>query len=325
MTTSGCPCDAKTPASEAPVVWLVISSFRNDREIASTLEAIQSLPQRLFDRILVVDSLGTGEIPALIERRCWQNVIYRSYDRNLGSAGNLAERLRLAAEAGADFAYALNHDGCVQPEVVLSLLKHVRSFEPIGALYPLSRLESVGAYNLTGSREVPLPAKLVHDKPTDKIIEAFWSSSNGALYAMAPVRSGLLPWSELWMGWEDLEYGWSLTDHGYRQAIACDALFDDSYEYARHDSLAGSYRVVNKPAWMTYYLIRNLILVTRRRRLSVRFVAVVILRMFLECVTIILFRPSKWVRLRILARGVIDGLQNRTGKWILPADPVSTP
>jgi rhamnosyltransferase len=325
MTTANRPCETQVPASNTLVVWLVISSFRNDREVATTLESVQNLPQRLFDRILVVDSLGTGEIPALIERRCWQNVIYRSYDRNLGSAGNLAERLRLAAEAGADFAYALNHDSCLQADVVCSLLKHVRSLERVGAVYPLSYFKSAAAYNVTGTRELPLPAKLIRDKPTDEIIEAFWSSSNGALYAMEPVRSGLLPWSELWMGWEDLEYGWSLTDHGYHQAIACDVLFHDSYEYARHDPLAGSYRVVNKPAWTTYYLIRNLILVTRRRRLSVQFAAVVIMRLFLECFTILLFRPNKRTRLRILIRGVIDGLRNRTGKWIMPVDPVMAP
>ena len=62
------------------------------------------------------------------------------------------------------------------------------------------------------------------------------------------------------MGWEDPEYGVSLTDHGYHQVIACDVIFDDSYEYAHPRPVGGSYRVVNKPAWTTYYLIRNLIL-----------------------------------------------------------------
>ena len=81
---------------------------------------------------------------------------------------------------------------CNQMLFVL-LLKHVRSLEGIGAMYPLSYLTSAGAYNVTGIRETSSPSETDSDKPTDEIIEAFWSSSNGALYAMEPVRSGLLP------------------------------------------------------------------------------------------------------------------------------------
>ena len=315
------PCEAQILASEAPVVWLVISSFRNDREVATTLERVENLPQRLFDRILVVDSFGTGEIPELIDRRCWRNVIYRSYDRNLGSAGNLAERLRLAAGAGADFAYALNHDGYVQPDVVCRLLKHARSLERIGALYPLSHLKSVGAYNMTGVRAIPLPAKLVGEKPTGGIIEAFWSSSNGALYAMEPIRSGLLPRSELWMGWEDLDYGLRLNNQGYLQVIALDAVFEDNYEYVPIDTPTGHYRIVDKPAWITYYMIRNLILIARWARPFLIFPSVVAMRVVLESLVILFFRHDKRTRFRYLVRGVIDGLRNRTGKWILPLDP----
>src|SRR5437016_2148413 len=125
--------EASTLRSRSPVVWLVISSFRNDREIMTLLEHVQNLPLRIFDCILIVDSLGTGEVPGAVARRGWQNILYRSYDRNLGSAGNLAERLRLAAEAGADFAYALNHDGHVQPHVFRCLLNHAIHLHRVGA------------------------------------------------------------------------------------------------------------------------------------------------------------------------------------------------
>jgi GT2 family glycosyltransferase len=309
--------------NQSPVVWLVVSSFCNDPEITRLLEDVQNLPARLFDRVLVIDSLGTGAVPTLIARRGWQNVSYHSYGRNLGSAGNLALRLQLAAEGGADFAYALNHDGQVHPEVVRCLLKHAIRLHRVGAVYPISYLRSAAAYNLTGTRELPLPAKLVEQKPQRELIEAYWSSSNGALYALEPVRHGVLPWPELWMGWEDLEYGWRLADHGYRQAIACDAVFDDNYEYAVRVSLVRKFRVVSKPAWTTYYMSRNLLLITRRTRPLLKFEVIVILRILLESALILLVRPDKRARLRCLVRGVIDGLRNRTGKWILPRDPVS--
>jgi GT2 family glycosyltransferase len=316
---------ASIVVSKSPVVWLVVSSFRHDREIATMLEQVQNLPVRLFDSILIVDSLGTGEVPAAVARHGWQNVIYRSYDRNLGSAGNLAERLRLAAEAGADFAYALNHDAHVQPHVFRCLLNQAIHLDRVGAVYPIAYLSSAAAYNLTGRCELPISAKLVSHRPACPLMDVYWSSSNGALYALEPVRAGLLPRAELWMGWEDLEYGWRLADHGYRQIIACDAVFDDNYEYTCKATPLGTVRIVNKAPWMTYYSVRNLILIVRRARPLMKCGVIVGLRIVLELLLILFYRPAKRLRLRCLLRGIIDGLKKRTGKWILPPDSATTP
>ncbi len=323
MNTVTEPSNLLDARSRAPVVWLVVSSFRNDREIETILEEVHAVAASFFERILIVDSLGTGKIPEFIARRGWQEVIYHSYDRNLGSAGNLAERLRLAAEGGADFAYALNHDGKLQPGVVECLLRHAVSVPRIGAVYPLAYMSSAGGYNITGMRQLPLPAKLTRQKPERDLIDVYWSSSNGALYALEPVRSGLLPMAELWMGWEDLEYGWRLADHGYRQVIACDASFADSYEYVSKSTPMGSYHIVRKPPWTTYYMIRNLVLITRRTRPSLMFAAIVAMRVVLEALMICFIRPDKRARFRCWARGIIDGLQNRAGKWVLPRDPAT--
>jgi len=307
----------------SPVVWLVVSSFRNDQQIVTILERVHGLHVRLFDCVLVVDSLGTGQIPAAIAHRGWKHVIYRCYDRNLGSAGNLAERLRIAAEGGADFAYALNHDGNLQPQVFDCLLNHAIHLDRVGAVYPIAYFRGAAAYNLTGTRELPISARFVNQRPPCSLMDAYWSSSNGALYALEPVRAGLLPCADLWMGWEDLEYGWRLMDHGYRQVIACDALFDDNYEYIRNSAELDGIRIVNKPSWLTYYSVRNLILIVRRARPVMKFEVLVGIRIILESLLIFLFRPTKRARLRFLLQGVADGLKNRTGKWVLPPD--STP
>lgn len=310
---------------KAPIVWLAISSFRNDPEIARKLEDVQRAPRQLFDHILVVDSMGTGAIPALIAKLGWCNVTYRSYDCNLGAAGNLRERLRIATEAGADFVYALNHDGPLIPDVIHCLLDEALRLNRIGAVYPLSYLTSASAYNITGSRKLPLPAKLVRDKPSSDFIEAFWSSCNGALYSTEPVSCGVLPDSGLWHGWEDLDYGLRLNNKGYRQVIVCAAVFEDNYEYAHVNTPTGHRRVVDKPSWITYYTIRNLILIARWAGPFVVFPSVVALRVVLECLVILFFRFDKRRRFRYLIRGVIDGLRNQTGKWIMPVDPVSAP
>ncbi len=299
-------------SQQACKVWLVISSYRNDTEVMRILDQVQGLSPTMaekvsFDRILVVDSQGTGAVPALLADRGWDHVIYRSYPRNLGSGANLCERLRIASEGGADYAYALNHDGNFDPEVLRALLQAARSLKNPGAVYPLSYLSTTKRFNLTGTRELPLPAKLVPAPPSAPLIDVFWSSSNGALYSMAPVRNGIFPWPAMWMGWEDLEYGWRLADHGYRQVIVSEAIYRDNYEY-KQTWLA---RTIDKPAWRTYYSFRNLVLAVRRSRNRPVFHTVVLYRALVELALIGLVRDSKFTRLRHLCRGVWDGFTER--------------
>src|SRR5260370_8359096 len=147
------------------ITWLVISAYRNDEHILRILDQVDGYHPHLFERILIVDSEGTGIIPRVLEDPRWAKVIYRSYEKNLGSGANLCERLRTAAEGGADYAYALNHDGCFDPKVVPSLLKTAGSIENLGAGYPLSYLSAAAFYNVTGTLALSLPSNLLATPP----------------------------------------------------------------------------------------------------------------------------------------------------------------
>src|SRR5713226_9005429 len=290
------PDAADAPTESRPVVWLVISSYRNDQEILRILEQVHLHEEKIFDRILVVDSQGTGEIPRRVAQRGWEDVTYRSYDINLGSGANLRERLRLAAEGGADYAYAINHDASLDFGVVTALVEAAQPIHNLGAAYPLAYFSSAGRYNLTGTHELPLSRKFVASVNQGPLIDVFWSSSNGALYSTQPPKHGVLPWVEMWMGLEDLEYGWRLLDHGYRQVIVTAAVFRDNNEYAR--TKLG--RVASKPPWRTYCFSRNLILATCRSRKRPLFFLVTAYRIVLEAGLILLARSTKIQRLRYL-------------------------
>jgi GT2 family glycosyltransferase len=291
------------------LIWLVISSYRNDDEVVKLLDQAHDSAQDLFARILVVDSQGTGRVPEIIQSRGWKDVEYRCYETNLGSGANLAQRLRIAADGGADYAYALNHDGHIDLTVVRALVESAKGRERLGAAYPLGFFTDVHRFNLTGTRELPLPSKLVNAIPKEPIVHVYWSSSNGALYGMEPAREGLLPWDAMWMGWEDLEYGWRLKDHGYEQIIVTSAVFPDNQEYSA--SAVGN--VVRKPAWRAYYNVRNLVLAVKRCRNRPLFHAVVAFRILLEFGLILLVRDDKRQRLRFLVSGVRDGYRGVEG------------
>jgi GT2 family glycosyltransferase len=109
----------------------------------------------------------------------------------------------------------------------------------------------------------------------------------------------------MWMAWEDLEYGWRLFRRGYRQVIVCDAVYQDNYEYKQ----AWFGRIVNKPAWRTYYNAKNLLLAIRRSRSQPPYYAVAVYRLLLEFGMILMARNNKWERIKFLVAGALDGIR----------------
>lgn len=297
-------------------VALAVASFKNDQQVLDALSKLASDLHR-FARVLVVDSIGTGALPARLKELGLDAVVtYECAERNLGSAGNLAQRLALAAQSSAEFVYAVNHDGDVQLDAIESLVDLAdRAPGPLGALYPLRRMVNrEGAFDVTGRYRFPFTAVRSHTTPAAELTPVYWSSSNGALYALSPVRKGLLPFSDLWMCYEDLGYGWQLHASGYTQFVARDVCVDDDYEYRR--TRVG--HVTRKPNWYAYYYARNLLLTARRTRQPVAVRGLVLSRVLLELGVTAALRSDKRARLSYTVQGIVDGLRGRGGKWRLP-------
>ena len=305
-------------------VALVIATFRQDEPVLRLLEdAFDADNKHPFAKIAIVDSLGSGAIERAIEERGWERVTYHNADHNLGSAGNLAMRLELAAQdPEVNWAYALNHDGELQWEALLALVSRGRAQlargTRVGALYPLRYTTHLQKYNLTGRTTLPIPYVGTKTKPTGDSFRVYWASSNGALYATSPVREGLGPWPDLWMGWEDLGYGWQLDAHGWHQEVVCDAIFEDGYEYTAKGSGAAKVQITDKPTWYAYYQLRNLMLVAKRNERGPLTWSVIAGRVALEFGLSLTLRPDRARRIPFLLNGIADGLSEQSGKWLYP-------
>ncbi len=297
-------------------VTLAISSFKNDEAVWGLLTTHRDVLSD-FARVIVVDSFGTGELAGRLEDLgLGPKLEYHCYPENLGSAGNLARRLALSAEGRSDFVYALNHDGDLRPSAIAKLVALAdRAPGRVGAVFPLrSMVQRGGRYDITGRLRFPFTAVRTARIPRDELTEVYWSSSNGALYALAPVREGLLPFSGLWMGYEDLGYGWLLASHGYKQFVARDVVVHDGYEYRS----VGPVQVTNKPPWYAYYFARNLLLATKLTNQPLPIKALALSRVAIELGITLALRREKRARINATLEGIVDGLRARQGKWRLP-------
>lgn len=308
-------------AEPLAAVALAISAYRSDEQVIELLRKAFEPGQPRFAAVIVVDSLGTKNIAKAAERLGWP-VTYINADRNLGSAGNLDLRLRTAAELGLEWCFTVNHDGEVDAKKVRRLLEHGRSRPKVGAVYPQLFFSSAGGRPDTPRRSFA-PYTMIgrgdhRSEEREDCLKVVWSSSNAALYRLDAIREGVGAWPELWMGYEDLALGWELDRRGWAQLLCTDVNVTDNYEFAPVRILGREVHLATKPTWYAYYHLRNLLLIASGTGGKAASRLSILGRMLVDVALITLYRDHKRERLRLLLKGVIDGLRGVTGKGPVP-------
>ena len=296
-------------------VGVAISSYQSDDEVIFLLKKIASELWPV-DGILVVDSLGSGKIKDYIINTQINNAEYMNFDVNLGSAGNLQKRLILSAGKGWDFVLALNHDALVTKTTLQELLKYT-GITNLGVLYPLKHYPSKEFYDYSGTREIGPWRSFGHKTPPkDQLIPCIWSSSNGALYNLKPIREGILPNGDLWMGWEDYLFGLDLRKAGYEQFLVSNSICEDNYEFTERRIGFKKIMLSAKPDWYHYYRTRNLWLIVFYFHPSVLRLLRILFRTIIEFVIICLGWSQIGIKksLKLQFMGFIDSCKKITGK-----------
>lgn len=298
-------------------VALAISAFRSDEAVIALLRSAFGPATAQFGTVIVVDSLGSGEIAKAIAANGWK-VDYYDSEVNLGSAGNLALRFRKAAATGLDWCLALNHDAELDPIKAARLVDVGQSRERVGAVYPQLRFTSArdrldrprGGFGTVGL--------LQNEESADSgPVAVSWSSSNGSLYRLDPIRDGLDTWPDLWMGYEDLAIGWEYRRRGWAQLMCPSVVVDDNYEFQALRLPWRTIHIADKPAWYAYYQSRNLVLIARKSKGQAVSWWSLAVRLALDNALLIV-RDQRMIRARLLWRGLFDGLRGRTGKGPVP-------
>jgi hypothetical protein len=296
---------------------LAVSTFRSDEAVLGTLSKLFASGSSPFAEVIVVDSLGSGRIDAVAKERGWP-IIYENSTVNLGSAGNLARRLDLAASTDADWCYAVNHDGYVDVNIVARAIARGESCDRVGAIYPLLRYVLRGdLYDAPRTELLPF-TQTVQRRPSQGLLPVAWGSSNMALYSLAAVRQGTRVWGDLWMGWEDLGYGGLIAKAGWRQYLDTEETVAEGYEYHAIDFAGQRIYIANKPPFYCYYSIRNLILIDQRLQLGWRFRLSIVAKLLKEIALTVLARDHKLHRLALLLTGTFDGLRGFAGRGPVP-------
>jgi rhamnosyltransferase len=297
-------------------VALAISAFHSDDAVIRLLGKVFTGDHLRFGAVIVVDSLGRGHIHDAAKANRW-DINYVNAGTNLGSAGNLDLRLKTAARLGFDWCFAVNHDGEVDADKVLELVRLGQSRPKVGAVYP-----QLVFSHADGRRDSPRRSfssfGLLDGRRDSGATEVAWSSSNCALYNLDAIRDGVSAWPQLWMGYEDLAIGWELQRRGWTQLLSHDVKVVDSYEFRPIRLLGREAHIASKPSWYSYYQLRNLWLIADQSRGGATTKAGVLHRLAVDVGLILLYRNEKAKRLRLLFKGLRDGMRGVSGKGPVP-------
>ena len=276
-------------------VIVAISSFRSDPKVLDLLDLIFSCDSTLFLEVIVVDSKPTGLIDEFILKKGYP-VKYITSAENLGSAGNLDSRLREASKnPSAQWCLCLNHDAFFSEEFVISFIGKAENIQDkVGAVFPTRTYDN---------------GKV---KKTDSIEKMLWSSSNGCLYSLDPLRKGLYVDSALWMGWEDYLYCTVLKHKGYENYIVNSLPFIDSYEYKTLNLYGLKLKLNDKPSWYDYYSIRNLIYIGKKIKIDTVYLNL-LFKVCINSIFMSFFKEKTIERQTNFIKGTIDGFKGKMG------------
>jgi GT2 family glycosyltransferase len=243
--------------------------------LARCLDAMarQSRPP---DAVLVVDNASDPPVEAsALDAGELPVEVVRS-DVNTGPAGGYELALRRFLETGYPFAWVLDDDMRPEPDCLELLWDRARRTPASAFVFPRSR-QSDGSV-------------------------AVWPSWCGFVIARDIVAEVGLPDPDLFWWAEDTEYlQWRIPQAGYPVVVVEQAIVD-------HDAIR---QTGGMPMWKYYYESRNMLYVHLYLKRKIgrypRSLALLLAR------ALIRERTDRAERLRVMARGVSDGLRGRLG------------
>lgn len=266
---------APAVAGDESRVMAVTLTHNAPASLARCLAALAA-QRRRPDAILVVDNASDPPVdPASLDAGGVPVEVVRS-DVNTGPAGGYELALRRFLETGYPFAWVLDDDMRPEERCLELLWGRARRTPASAFVFPQSRQRD-------GSLGV-------------------WPSWCGFVVCRDIVEEVGLPDPELFWWAEDTEYlQWRIPTAGYPVVVVREAVVD-------HDAIR---QVGGMPMWKYYYESRNLLYVHLYVKRKVgrypRSMALLLAR------ALIRERSDRVARLRVMARGVADGLRGRLG------------
>jgi GT2 family glycosyltransferase len=245
-------------------VAAVIVTFNRKGLLVRCLEAVRA-QTRPCDRVFIIDNASTDGTPELLANTGLLDgtVDYVRLPVNTGSAGGFHEGMRRAYEAGHEWLWLMDDDGCPAPDCLETLISCEDSLDVIGPAvvrpddperltWKLRRVGSNGRFRTW--RSITRRQDLVHSAPNG-IYEGIAALFNGVLIRRTVPEAIGFVLADLFIWGDENEYLMRCKQACFRVGICVHALHRHAFVRPKHSS-----------RWKFYYLYRNTMYIHWRYR-----------------------------------------------------------
>jgi rhamnosyltransferase len=293
----------------------IIVTFNPDLKC---LDAMLSSLSYQVDRVVAVDngSANLEELAALLA--AWPNCSLLSLGRNLGIGAALNHGMREAFVVGCDAVLLMDQDSIPSTNMVGELSRSLRQLavrgEKVAAIGP--RFIDRASGNL--SRHVAFDGWRVGRKDChapETPVEVDFLITSGSLIPRDAVNTVGQFNEGLFIDHVDTEWVLRAQSKGYCVFGDCTALMEHDLGEWRRRIWLGRWREVpiHKP-FRYYYIFRNSMWLRRQPQASAEWKRVDAMRLVQITAFMTMFHPQRIAVLRMILRGLKDGLRNRMGK-----------
>ena len=307
----GSPADA-FDIGNATIVCLVVTYNPDRVRLRQLLDATR--PQ--VQATVIVDNGSDGE------RLSWLNeledpglrLIRLGSNRGIAAAQNIG--VQHAREVGCSHVLLLDHDSVPGPSMVAHLLNAMAVVRPAG-----HGVAAVGPRYLDERQDNPPPfiqvrGLRVHRMPcttADAIVEVDYLISSGSLIPLSTLNAVGGMAEELFIDYVDIEWGLRARRLGYQSYGVCAARMTHDLGEPPIEFLGRSLPLHS--ALRHYYHFRNAVWLYRSSDLPWHWKCADGWRLVLKYGFYTLFATPRLEHLRMMSRGVMDGLTGRMGSY----------
>ncbi|MDO4905652.1 MAG: glycosyltransferase family 2 protein [Lautropia sp.] len=323
MVPDGIPASARaatqTPAPsatrhDAAGITAVVVTYNPEPGLLTELCRL-TRPQ--VEHIELVDNGSCPEALAAIEALCTDGIRLTALGRNLGIGAAQNAGIARARKRGADYVLLLDHDSLPAPDMVARLRAAIENqppdSAPVGAAGPRYADERQTTspspfVRLEGFRRIRCECAHENDQ-----IEVEHLIASGSLIPMAVLnRVGDMD-EALFIDYVDIEWCLRASHAGHRMLGICDARMQHQLGETPIRFL-GKHLPDHSPI-RHYYLFRNALLLQRMPHIPLRWKLVDGWQTVMKFGFYALVATPRWPRIRMMARGLLDGLRGRGGAF----------
>lgn len=276
----------------------------------------QTLP---FDRIFIVDNCSTDGTPDYLKEQGWMDdprFVYVKTQSNIGGAGGFYTGTRAAFEAGADWIVLMDDDGAAADEHTFEVL-----FRAAQKLYRENKRLFVNALVQQGEllsfqidRMYTVAQAL--SAATDGIIDNAANPFNGTLISRELVAAIGYPNPDFFIKGDEVNY----KQRAYEAGAGVVTVVDARYNHPRPDThektiLGKKVPFFVEAPWKEYYAARNFTYMYKQKG---QYKAIAFELVFVKLLAIATMKCKKWATVKMLCRGIRDGLRGRLGATVKP-------